>query len=111
MSASHAAVDPGLLKIDRIPIQGVKFITGELNPVDPQQNLPLESTRNGNLFTDRFNSQLSWYLPGYQLAPDIDASFSFAAGAQGIDSDGNPYYQATVTLTLDKFEPPDVTAV
>src|ERR1700739_2511046 len=110
MSAGQVAVDPVLSGVDRIPIQGVKFVIGVFNPVDLEQNLPLESTQNGNLFTDRFNPQLSWYLPGYQLAPDVDASFTFAAGAQGIDSDGNPYYQATITLTLDKIEPPDVTA-
>jgi len=110
MASGQVPVDSDTLRIDRIPIQGVKFTTGEFNPADDQQSLPLESTQNGNVFTDRFNSQLSWYLPGYQLAPDIDASFSFAAGAQGIDADGNPYYQATITLTLDKIEPPDVTA-
>ncbi len=110
MVAGQVQGDPGLLQVGRVPIQGVKFITGVFNPVDLEQNLPLESTQNGNLFTDRFNPQLSWYLPTYQLAPDIDASFAFGAGSQGIDSDGNPYYQATITLTLDKVEPPDVTA-
>ena len=110
MAAGQVSVDPGMIRIDRVPIQGVKFVTGELDPAEQQQNLPLESTQNGNIFTDRFNAQLSWYLPSYQLAPDIDAGFSFAAGAQGIDSDGNPYYQANITLTLDKVEPPDVTA-
>jgi len=110
MAPGQVPVDSDTLRIDRIPIQGLKFTTGEFNPADDQQqSLPLESTQNENVFTDRFNSQLSWYLPGYQLAPDVDASFSFAAGAQGIDADGNPYYHATITLTLDKIEPPDVT--
>lgn len=110
MAAGHAPVDSGDLQFVHVPVQGVKFTTGQFNPVNSEQNLPLESTQNGNIFTDRFNDQLIWYLPGYQLAADIDPTFGFAAGAQGIDSDGNPYYQATITLTLDKIEPPDVTA-
>jgi len=110
MATGQAAVDPVLIGIDRIPIRGTNSITGIWIPVTLEQNLPLESTQSGNVFTDRYNPQLSWYLPSYQLAPDIDAGFSFAAGNQRIDSDGNPYYQATLTLTLDKVESPDVTA-
>lgn len=103
-------VDPsgGLREVARMP--GLQFTPVQFIPIDVNQSLPLESTRSGNVFNDRFNAQVSWYLPGYQLAPDIDASFSFSAGAKGIDSDGNPYYQATITLTLDKAEPADVTA-
>lgn len=89
----------------RLPFMPVKFI-----PVDLEQNLPLESSRNGSIFSDRFNAQLAWYLPSYQLAADIDAGFSFAAGAKGIDSQGDPYYQATISLMLDRVEPADVTA-
>ncbi len=98
----------GLREVTRGPvlqITPIKFI-----PVDVNQSLPLESSRNGNVFNDRFNAQLSWFLPSYQPAPDIDASFSFAAGGEQTGADGNPYYQATITLTLDKIEPPDVTA-
>jgi hypothetical protein len=110
MGTGQAPPDPEVVFVNRVPVQGLKFVTGQFNPVDQQQNLPLESTQNGNIFTDRFNPQLSWYLPGYQLAPDIDAGFSFSAGAKGIDASGNPYYQAAITLTVDKIEPPDVTA-
>ena len=100
----------GLRQVERAP--GLQFITPiKVIAVDVNQNLPLESSQNGNVFTDRFNAQLSWFLPSYQLAPDIDASFSFAAsGGQKAGLDGNPYYQATISLTLAKVEPPDVTA-
>ena len=68
----------GLRQVERAP--GLQFITPiKVIAVDVNQNLPLESSQNGNVFTDRFNAQLSWFLPSYQLAPDIDASFSFAA--------------------------------
>jgi hypothetical protein len=104
-------VDPpgGLRQVERMS-GGLQFTPVQFIPVDVNQSLPLESTRNGNVFNDRFNAQLSWYLPGYDLAPDIDASFSFAASGGQTGADGNPYYEATITLTLAKVEPPDVTA-
>jgi hypothetical protein len=109
---SQITADPpgGLRQVTRV--SGLQFITPiKVIAIDVNQNLPLESSRNGNVFNDRFNSQLSWFLPSYQLAPDIDASFAFAAsGGQTAGLDGNPYYQATITLTLAKVEPPDVTA-
>ena len=98
----------GLRQIARVPV--LQFTPIKFIPVDVNQNLPLESSRSGNLFTDRFNAQQGWFLPSYDLAPDIDASFSFAAGGEQTGADGNPYYQATITLTLAKVEPPDVTA-
>ena len=110
MASGQPPLSPGLLQIARVPVQGLQFTTvTESNPVAADQNLPLESTRNVDIFTDRFNPQLSWYLPGYQLAADIDATFTFAATEQPIDTTGNPSYQATITLTLSRVDPPDVT--
>jgi hypothetical protein len=111
----QVTVDPpgGLRQVGRAPglqFTPVQFAPVQFQPVDVNQSLPLESSRNGNVFNDRFNSQLSWYLPGYVLAPDIDASFAFAAGGGETGTDGNPYYQANITVTLAKVEPPDVTA-
>ena len=107
---SQVTVDPpgGLREVARVPV--LQFTPVKFIPVNVNQSLPLESSRNGNIFNDRFNAQLIWYLPSYDLAPDIDASFSFAAGGEQTGADGNPYYQATITLTLAKIEPPDVTA-
>ncbi len=112
MASGQPPASPGLLQTARVPVQGLQFTTvTQFNPVAADQNLPLESTQNGNIFTDRFNPQLSWYLPGYQLAPDIDPTFTFAAAGQSIDqTTGHPSYQATVTLTLMSVDPPDVTA-
>lgn len=106
----QVTVDPpgGLREVARLPV--LQFTPVKFIPVNVNQSLPLESSRNGNVFNDRFNAQLSWFLPSYQPAADIDASFSFAASGGAAGNDGNPYYQATITLTLDKIEPPDVTA-
>jgi len=110
MAIGEAPVRPGLLQM-QFGGQGLQITT--VPPfilVNPNQSLPLESSRSENVFHDRFNPQLIWYLPGYQLAADIDTGFSFSALEQSIDISGNPSYQATITLTLDKIEPPDVTA-
>ena len=106
MAAGQDASQPGIF---RFPGK-LQFTPQPWLPVNPDVSLPLESSRAGDIFLDRFNPNLSWYLPGYQLATDIDASFSFNAGGETIDADSNPYYQATITLTVDKIEPPDVTA-
>jgi hypothetical protein len=113
---SQVTVDsPGDLR-EVAPVPGalqftpVQFTPIQFQPVDLDQSLPLESSRNGNVFNDRFNAQLSWYLPGFELAPDPDASFAFAAGGGQTGADGNPYYEASLTLTLAKVEPADVTA-
>src|SRR5271154_2345913 len=111
MASGQPPASPGLLQISRVPVQGLQFTTvNQFDPVAADQNLPLESTRNVDIFTDRFNPQLSWYLPGYQLAPDIDATFTFAATEQQIGGGGDPSYQATNTLTPSKVDPADVTA-
>jgi hypothetical protein len=76
----------------------------------PTLNLPLESTHKGNMFLDRFNPKIGWYLPTFNLAADVDAAFSFAATQAGIDASGNPYNQGIVTLGLNKVVPPDLAA-
>jgi hypothetical protein len=73
-----------------------------------RQNLPDDSTRTGNLFTDRYDPSLTWYLPGFGLADDPDAAFAFAAAQSGIDSSGNPFDRATLTVGLVKTVPDDV---
>ena len=75
---------------------------------DAQQNLPLTSTRVGNLYKDRFDSNLFWYLPSFALADDPDAAFHFAATQTGTDANGNAFNRATLTLGLKKSAPPDV---
>lgn len=70
------------------------------------QHLPVESTDAGGVFLDRFDTNLFWWLPDYQLAPAPDAAFAFAASAQGIsDSSGLPLFTAQITLGLVAGEP------
>jgi hypothetical protein len=83
-----------------------------LNPTLFNQNLPLPvvNTQSGNLFNDRFNPNLRWYLPKYDLAADIDTLFSFAASQSGVDSTGHPFNKGMLTLGLHKSVPDDVQA-
>jgi hypothetical protein len=75
----------------------------------PEQNLPVESSRTGGIFTDRFDPALRWYLPEYNLP--ADAAFGFAATEQGVDtSTGQPFDIATITFSIGVGEPADVTA-
>ena len=75
---------------------------------DAQQSLPLASTQVGNLFNDRFDTNLFWYLPSFTLADDPDAAFRFAATQTGTDANGNAFNRATLTLGLKKAVPSDV---
>lgn len=71
---------------------------------------PLASTQSGNLFTDRSNTAIHWYLPSFTLADDPDASFALAAAKSGLDSQGNPLCSAKLSFTLKKTIPSDVAA-
>lgn len=75
-------------------------------------NLPVPdaSTRKGNLFNDRYNKNLSWYLPVFNLLTDTDVDFSFNASQASLPDDaGNPFYMADVKFTIHKEVPPDAT--
>lgn len=78
--------------------------------VDGGASLPLEGTRSGSIFEDRFDPGLRWYVPTVSLAPMPDAEFSFAATRLGVGSGGDPFDTVTLTLGLSVSEPPDVTA-
>ena len=71
-------------------------------------SLPLVSSRNGNLFQDRNDPNLHWYLPDFNLAEDVDPGFGFVASQSGQDASGNPFNRARLTLRLRKFQPDDV---
>lgn len=73
--------------------------------------IPVVSTKNGNLFNDRFDNNLLWYLPVFSLLPATDASFSFVATqSELLDSEGKPFYVANVKFTIHKEVPPDAVA-
>ncbi|PFH08504.1 hypothetical protein BCF11_0859 [Collimonas sp. PA-H2] len=74
----------------------------------PPVSLPLLSSRTGNLFADRVDPTLHWYLAGFQLRDDIDPGFAFAASQSGQDEGGNPFYTAQLRLTMHKLQPSDV---
>jgi hypothetical protein len=77
-----------------------------------QQNLPLAGTKSGNLFDDRFNTNIKWYLPAYVLMPDPDTFFNFnAIQPDDIpDPSGNTFHTCTLTLSVKKSVPDDVQA-
>src|SRR5947209_12871053 len=73
--------------------------------------IPNASTRNGNLFSDRFDKNTIWYLPEYDLAPDIDPNFSFLATQKNIPNDtGGPFYSTELRFSIQKKVPADATA-
>src|SRR5204863_2641126 len=74
----------------------------------PPASLPLVSSQNGNLFLDRNDANLHWYLPDFNLATDVDPGFAFTASRSGQDSNGNPFNKARLALRLRKFQPDDV---
>src|SRR5436190_14937924 len=79
------------------------------NPPPPKPaSLPLVSSRTGNLFLDRNDATLHWYLPDFNLAADVDPGFAFTASRSGQDSNGNPFNKARLALRLRKFQPDDV---
>ncbi|MGP7997478.1 MAG: hypothetical protein ACLPKI_09180 [Streptosporangiaceae bacterium] len=75
-----------------------------------QGSLPVLSTQNGSIFDDRDDQNVFWYLPVLQPA-DPTSAFSFAAtvGPQ-VDSAGNPFDSAMVSIPLTVVDPPDVVA-
>lgn len=75
-----------------------------------QGSLPVLGTQNGSIFADRFDQNLFWYLPALRPA-DPASAFSFAAtvGPQ-VDSAGDPFDSATMSVPLTVADPPDVVA-
>ena len=74
----------------------------------PPVSLPLVSSQTGNLFVDRNDANLHWYLPDFTLAQDVDSGFSFVASQSGQDQNGNPFNTARLTLRVLKLQPDDV---
>ena len=73
-------------------------------------SFPLADTRFGNLFRDHIVGNLFWYLPTFAPLTGADASFAFAATRSGVDAQGNAFNSASLTLSLQKVQPPDVLA-
>jgi hypothetical protein len=81
------------------------LLPGLIAPVP--DHLPVAGTQAGNIFNDRYDANLRWYLPTFTLlAPD--PAFSFAAAQTGVGPDGKPFNQAVLTLSLQAKDPDDV---
>ena len=80
-------------------------------PVGPPTpaSLPVASTQNGKIFSDRNDPNLHWYLPDLALAPDVDPSFAFAASQTGQQANGQPFNVAQLTIGVLKSTPAQVT--
>ncbi len=103
----EVAVSANAISVNRISPMAFAHIAIPL-AIPPEQNLPDASTQNGNIFTDRFNKNLQWYLPGFVLSSAPDA-FSFSAIQQDSnDLSGNPWHTASIKLGLQKILPSDV---
>jgi hypothetical protein len=75
-----------------------------------QGSLPVLATQNGDIFSDRYDPAVVWYLPAVQPAdPASDFSFAATVGPQ-VDSEGNPFDSATLSIPLTVVDPPDVVA-
>ncbi|MGB6518335.1 MAG: hypothetical protein WBE79_07525 [Candidatus Cybelea sp.] len=78
-------------------------------PFPSEPNLPLAASRNGSLFSDRFDPNLHWYLPDFVLAPDVDPLFAFAVSQTGQQANGQPFSVARLSLKVIKQEPAQAT--
>lgn len=73
--------------------------------------MPDVSTKKGNVFSDRFDKNVLWYLPVFSLLPGTDAGFSFIAKQSVLpNQEGDPFYVADVRFTVHKDVPPDAMA-
>ncbi len=74
-------------------------------------SLPMAASQAGNLFADRNDPNLHWYLPAVALADDPDPGFAFDASQAGQDAEGRPFYSAQLTLDITRSMPPDAVAL
>jgi hypothetical protein len=107
------ALNPG-----RAPFEGVAHnpvrtpVEVVHRPMLPPQplpaSLPLAGSGSLDLFLDRNNPNLHWYLPDFLLADDVDPSFAFVASQSGQQANGQPFNVARLTLRVCKQKPADV---
>lgn len=106
MLIAHPIVEPIATTPQVSPIIMRPLIWRIPFPILPM-SLPLASTRNGNLFTDRNDPNLHWYLPQFALAADVDSTFVFAASQTSQQSDGTPFNTVNLAFSLTKSMPSD----
>ena len=91
------------------PMMGM--VLRPIAPVLRPPSLPLAASHNGSLFTDRFDSNLHWYLPDFALVADVDPGFAFAVRQTGQQANGQPFLVARLSLRLNKRQPAQVAQV
>src|SRR5215467_12585845 len=80
-------------------------------PINLNPPIPDASTKNGNLFNDRFDKSIRWYLPTFNLVQGTDAAFSFTAKQTALPNEsGDPFYVVDLKFSVHKDIPADATA-
>jgi len=74
---------------------------------DSAAGYPLAESRNGSMFEDGGDPNVTWYLPAYALRQP-DPAFAFGAIRDGADSEGRPFNRASISLGLVPGIPSDV---
>ncbi|HWW05297.1 hypothetical protein [Collimonas sp.] len=110
-AAPPASENPAPKRIDGVAnvANRAVLLQRDIAPSEPPPvSLPLLGSRTGNLFADRVDPTLHWYLASFLLHQDIDPGFAFRASQSGQDESGNPFYTAQLCLTLQKSQPGEV---
>src|SRR5215469_14192276 len=80
-------------------------------PINLNPPIPDASTKNGNIFNDRFDKTVRWYLPTFNLVQGTDAAFSFTAKQTALPNEsGDPFYVVDLKFTVHKDIPADASA-
>jgi hypothetical protein len=80
-------------------------------PIIINHPIPDVSTRNGNVFNDRFDKNTLWYLPVFNLIGTTDSNFSFLATQSALpNQSGDAFYVADLKFTVHSDVPADATA-
>ena len=90
---------------ERLTLPMMGMVLRPIAPIPQPSSLPLATSRNGSLFTDRFDSKLHWYLPDFALAVDVDPGFAFAVRQTGQQANGQPFLVVRLSLRLSKQQP------
>lgn len=112
--AANTARFAGVTAVKAVAFDTPILVAQPVIPVSPPPpplpaSLPLVSSRNGNLFQDRNDSNLHWYLPDFNLAAEVDPGFAFTATQQSQPGEGGkPFNKLRLTLRTRKSKPDDV---
>jgi hypothetical protein len=73
--------------------------------------MPLGGSQSGSVFQDTQDPNVAWFLPElFFLIDPRQSGFSFAATQSGVDSNGSPFFHATLTFGIHLTMPGDARA-